>query len=213
MRLKRLPARYMLDLDLPMTLEVEQIGRGMFCTAYRDVRSLETVYLLVDEEKDLSKEILKSCAGPYFPQLLELGQIGDRTLYRTAYYSKLRASSKVAWREYRAAAKAREAAYSETLRKMPHNQAMSNYGGVVMARTIEILQEQEPQLEALADALDTLADRASNYGTGYVFEFAPRNLAVSDGGELILLDPVFNMEETERQRVAARKRHQQRSRW
>jgi hypothetical protein len=44
------------------------------------------------------------------------------------------------------------------------------------------------------DALRVLVDTASNYGSSFVFEFAARNLASDEAGNMVLLDPLYDQE-------------------
>jgi len=46
--------------------------------------------------------------------------------------------------------------------------------------------------EPVRDALRELIDAAANYGSTYFVEFAPRNLATDDQGNLVLLDVMFD---------------------
>lgn len=64
-------------------------------------------------------------------------------------------------------------------------------GRYVNQHTLDLLKNRVS--DTLLESLQDISDSASNYGASYVFEFAPRNLAV-DGGQLILLDPVFDVE-------------------
>lgn len=204
--LKSLPKRFTLNTGSEWA-EVEQIGRGRFCTAYRDISSTD-VYLVVKEEiGDYSKRILGDCSGPYFPKLEYLGPYSSCEVFKTTYYRKLTAKSKQAWKEFRACQKARDEAWSQTLNQY-RQQSVSQLGQVCIGKTLDILRDAGSVSEELLEALEELASAAGNYGSGYTFEFAARNLAVDENDHLILLDPVFDLETTERDRITALKRRQ-----
>lgn len=191
------------------TVTVERIGKGRFCTAYRDVAS-DTVYLFVAEDQgDYSKEILKYLRGtPYIPDLEYLWDYQTRLVYRTKYYPRLTAASKLAWAQYKALAKCLEDARTECTQRRPAHVAWYQDGHHIMYRTVELLRERYPESEELTGTLDTLVSWASSYGASYCFEFWPRNLGTDTNGGLILLDPIFDMETVAKDRAEHLKRHQ-----
>lgn len=79
-------------------------------------------------------------------------------------------------------------------------------------QVVECAAESPDVPPGLVRALEILADNAANYGADWTFEFAPRNLATTSKGHLILLDVLFSMELVARQRAAAQKRRESRSR-
>jgi hypothetical protein len=210
MRLRQLPARYAFTLDDQRTIEVERIGQGRFTTAYRAVSDLNLVYLAVNEERgDYSKHILADCdTNPHLPIVRALGELNDRQVYATQYYRPLTASSKQAWQEFKAIAAARETAWAEVIRAQQGKMRVCDCGYLVMARTLELLHGSIS--DDLYTALAAIQDAAGNYGSSYVYEFAKRNLAVSDDGRLILLDPIFDLATIEREQAEARKRSERR---
>jgi hypothetical protein len=206
-RIKQLAPRYHLTPNEGPSIEVERIGRGRYCTAYRDLSGdRRRVYLRVKPE-DNSKHILSDCPqNPYLPELEQIGSIGDDDLWRTWFYNRLTARAKHAWAEYRILQKAQEEVRGIRFQDRP-GYALGAWGYDAMAAIIERVQ---PQSERLAEVLQTICDSAANYGSSYTFEFAPRNLATDDNGYLILLDPVFDLEEVMRANHEARKRAERR---
>ena len=59
---------------------------------------------------------------------------------------------------------------------------------------------------AVAEALESVMSTAANYGSDYAFEFAPRNLATDDQGNLVLLDVVFSLDARKAQLREKRKK-------
>jgi hypothetical protein len=57
------------------------------------------------------------------------------------------------------------------------------------------------------EALRILIDTAANYGSDYVFEFSPRNLATDDAGNLVLLDVLYDRERLAQMRREAAKKY------
>lgn len=187
--LRRLTPRYMLTLEGIGGVEVTRIGKGQFCTAYRCTNNEDRVYLVVDDERgDYSKDILADCDGPYFPELEKVGDLRGKTVWRTHYYRRLKASDTAAWQQFKLMAGCNLQARAEIL------SGHADYvyrGREAVDRTIDLVRVTDAEL---ADALQVLADAAANYGSSYTFEFAVRNLAVDSDGHLILLDPVFDLE-------------------
>lgn len=200
-----LPTNYTLE---HRPVEVEQIGKGRFCTAYRAIADQSIVYLLVAESQgDYSKEILSHCSpSPYLPQIEQLGEIGDRRLYQTRYYHPLKAKHRTAWQQFRLLQSAAETARKETIQHLMQHWWMR--GHECMQRTIELLEDTIPA--DLSSTLEHLATWAGDYAQSYTFEFAARNLAVDDDGHLILLDPIFDMETIGKQRIASARRRERR---
>ena len=215
--LKALRPQFHLEIDGSATV-VQQIGRGRFTTAYRPVTDLphDLVYLFVREEHgDYSKRILEEAAKgeppevrDYLPVLEHLGarevvngyprtSTGELAVFRTRFYLPLTAKHVRAWREFKALVAARDEAWREQI-NWQDRRWMQN-GHAVMDRTIDLLDKRGEVPPALIEALRAIRDAAGNYGASYVFEFAKRNIGIRGaGGNLILLDPVFDIETVQR---------------
>lgn len=185
---------------------VIRIGRGRFCTAYRSVKTPDVVWLVVKQhEGDYSKEILRDIRNPHVPKLEWAGDFGESAVWKTRYYRKLTAKHKQAWKDYRTLSRARIEAWDK------HACDHTTVRGI---NTIDaVLTGVKPLIsEDLYGALESIRDACTNYGGSYVFEFAPRNLAVNDTDRLILLDPVFDLYTIERDHNKRIKKAQA-SRW
>lgn len=187
------------DHDVPIM--AERIGKGAFCTAYRDTTQPAVVYLDVNE-MDASKEILSTCEGPHFPELERIGCIGDRYLWRTKYYRRLRAGDRAAWAEFKKLAASWQWVQSNGGHQHRPGYAVGAYGYDQACSITDHYEENGGQPSIVA-ALRQLCDACCNYGSHYALEFAARNLAVDEAGTLILLDPVFNLEEIIRKRTSS----------
>lgn len=184
---------------------VQRLGAGTWCTAYRDMGDPTRVYLSIKE--DPSKEILRMAAGPHVPQLEQIGYLGDNVLWRTTFYHRLTAKHRTAWKQFRLLQRAAADPEILAIRNRP-GFARNSWGHDTMqAIAAYVDRAGEKQL---GEALARIADAACNYGLTYVFEFAVRNLAVDTDENLILLDPVFNMDVIEAKYNEAAKR---RRRW
>ena len=206
------------------TIKAEKIGQGRFVTAYRSLADPSVVYLRSRGEHpeygcDYSKEVLANCdVMTHLPRVEREGSIGDDYLFTCPYYSRLTAAHKTAWKQYKLLAKLREDAWRAVVMPKSHEGGISRYGSDVNLHVIHALGEHLSMLEqsnkldeyvncnVLLSALQEIVDAAINYGHDYVFEFAPRNLAVDESGRLILLDPIFSLEYMERERNAKAKR-------
>jgi hypothetical protein len=105
------------------------------------------------------------------------------------YQVPLRAANKVAWADYR------------TLERCWRglHWADRQFGYVAMEKVLECAEGVVSP--GVFEALETLRDYASDYGSDYTFEFAPRNLGVDKNGTMILLDVVFSMASIQRIRA------------
>lgn len=209
MEYKLRPRPRVFDLAWGGTHEpVQQLGKGRFCTAYQSLNRADLVWLVVQQHHgDYSKEILIEAgmeSNRYIPQLEHVGDMGEATVYQTRFYHKLTAVSKGAWREYRILQRAREAVW----RTVPTGPCKGLDVMDAIIKAVECAVSGE-----LLEALAQIRDSCTNYGQSYTFEFAPRNLAVNDDGGLILLDPVFNLETIERDRITAERKRRAHARY
>lgn len=169
------------------------LGKGMFCQAFR---RLDTGRVLCFCKEDFTKEILTwdQCKLPHIPDVTRVDRMDDADyIYEMPYYEKLTASNKAAWSAY----KALDAAWEQGRRKAigkgaKTNQSFHALGADINRYTIEAAKTAGNVPEAIIEALEAIADSASNYGQHYTFEFAPRNLKVDADGNLILLDVIFD---------------------
>ena len=209
------------DPDGRTEIPVKQIGKGMFSRAYLTKTGTPYVYPKTTEMDggDYSKRQLYELSrdgdhSPYLPRLVEVGCDDDNAcFYRMPYYrAPLRKKdSAKAWAQYRMLYTCWVEARVEVFRGKSTQQCIFS-GHQIMDYVVECAEEWGA-LPGLVRALDPLRGAASNYGSDYSFEFAPRNLATTDAGHLILLDCVFSLEVVEKQRRAEERRAQARRGW
>ncbi len=184
------------DLDSGDTAPLRQIGKGAFATVYEVVGKPDRVVAIVpDCKQDFSKELLARIwederGNPHIPYVRRLGSLPDSEAFvMPRYQVPLRAANKVAWADYR------------TLERCWRglHWADRQFGYVAMEKVLECAEGVvSPEV---FEALETLRDYASDYGSDYTFEFAPRNLGVDKNGTMILLDVVFSMASIQRIRA------------
>lgn len=184
------------------TQQASYLGKGMFCTAWRLVNEPQTVWCFCGE--DTSKEILASCDPlPHIPVVQRIDSMEDADyIFSMPFYHPLKSANKEAWAQYRALAVALEEADRQ---QAPQRMKRAWYDGGYNTR--EYVAENAQVKEPVKAAIREIADQCCNYGDEYTFEFSPRNLAVDDNGELILLDIVFNARSVWKEQQAAIKKH------
>jgi hypothetical protein len=167
--------------------------------------------------------------NPHLPKVERFGNVGDMNVYVMPLYNSpfRKADSPEGWKDFSAIKKCREQAWRDIsqrgttyreeyappiggifaggIRRVGRPPDMTHRGYDVNVATVECAKASGVR-PAVVEALDVLTDTASNYGASQVFEFAPRNLATDDEGNLVFLDPLFDMEQLERQRAEARRR-------
>jgi hypothetical protein len=194
-------------------IRVKQIGKGSFTTAYVTTEAPTPRVFLVASDEVVDKEILASAhdaapTNPHLPRVEKFGYTtGDQTIYvMPLYRAPLRkADSPEGWRDFSILKKCREQAWSEVSKSARGLGAMTHRGYDVNEATLACAEASGVR-PAVLEALRALVDTASNYGASQVFEFAARNLATDADGNLVLLDPLFDMERLERQRREATKK-------
>lgn len=189
------------------TVAVSPLGKGSFTKAFLGADGF--VYLFTREGEDTgdySKEILANIdsSNPYLPKVETMGYFDGGRVYRMPRYNVplRKGDSATAWAEYKILAKCRETAYLKVMTQTRRSGSIGiwNYGYTIADETMACAEGDFPEV---VEALQELADAMVNYGTGYTFEFAPRNLGTDASGHLILLDVTYDMEAMEKKRQAA----------
>lgn len=171
-----------ITLDSGEIVQVERIGKGRFSTAWR---SGETVYLKTSDA-DYSKEIMSVLAedsprNRHLPECKFLSHDdGQFKWYVMPFYKPLTAKNKQAWDDFKALSKVSE----------EHNSYKAEAADIRQNFQDEVLASNFSQ--EIKDAVVQLCDAAANYGD-YSIEIARRNCAVDTDGNLILLDPLFDL--------------------
>ena len=188
------------------TISVKKIGKGMFSTAYLGTDG--RVYLVTkDDGGDYAKEILAMIyddgdRSPYIPPVKREGMTNDASVFSMPLYKAplRKADSPKAWAQYRTLMRCWSQAQTVVRKRLGYRERMTYYGYDIMVQTVECAEVDKDATPGLIRALELLRDAAANYGSDWSFEFAPRNLATTKGGNLVLLDALFSMELVERRR-------------
>lgn len=193
--LKMLPPRAQLTLPDGATVEVEKIGKGRYTTAWRNSHY---VYLQT-HENDSSKELLSRLPdNPHLPKVECLGIFDGNSpyrLFREPLYQPLTAKHRKAWELFKLVKTARDEAERESrharawTRSDPGTDAME-LNQLFEDKIVDATYIPEP----LKDAVRKLTYACANYGA-YCIEITKKNCAVDADGNLILLDPCFDLAE------------------
>lgn len=179
--------------------KAEYIGKGMFAKVYRALDGDRRVYAFVTG--CYMKEAISDVDHVHVPAIMRHNDVSiysETQVFSMPFYNKLTAKDKDAWETYKELKDACEQAKQEIIWPKIHSvrNVWSVYGMDAAQRTIDILREKGTVSTDILDALQIIWDNVSNYGQSCTFEFAPRNLAVDDEGNLILLDIAFDTEKT-----------------
>lgn len=190
-------------------VQTERLHSGEFCTAYLD-KSTNDVFIFMNVEKMCpGKEILTFCdPSGHIPPMLHVDdtevrstfKITEYRVWRTTFSGALQARSKKAWAQYKTLKKAWEVTLEEMLKNHPHkwNEPQKyfaeqlDFDDMVMP-FLDLLQMWNVDADLVKD-LSRLYSVGSMYGASMWWEFAPRNLGVSDTGELVLRDIALDRE-------------------
>lgn len=167
--------------------EVERLGCGMHSTCYREVAGDRRVFA-VQKSAAQDKEVLV-CAresaprNQHLPEVERLeflgGQValGGRNVFVMPFYEvPLKREHEQAWKDYELLKLCRDDYY---------------YDGCMLKCAEDIGVSPK-----VVEALHVLRKEALKITRHYTFEFAPRNLTVNEQGDLVLLDVLYDMQET-----------------
>jgi hypothetical protein len=171
---------------------VHRIGQGRYCTAWKN--GTGQVWLQVNE-KDFSKEILAHLTeslphNPHLPKVKYVGDFSVYRLYQSPQYFPLTAKSKDAWNMFKALSSA-----WNTVKFVSHFPPRSAYDDAAAikdkfcAKVAELFPDSP-----IYEAVDALVTQSYNYGA-YTIEVTKKNSAVDAVGNLVLLDPLFDLQE------------------
>ncbi len=169
-----------LDGDIP----VKRIGKGAFATVYREQAGAKRVFAFTGDET-YDKEIATQATipgNPHLPAVESYGSTATEKVYVMPFYKTpfKKADSPQGWADYVAAKKCLKEAM-----------AKRDWGYPANFETVECAKKRAIS-PAVVEALESLMSTAANYGSDYAFEFAPRNLATDEAGNLVLLDAVYS---------------------
>lgn len=174
-------------------LKLNPLKSGSFTAAYRFAEEPDSV-LLVVQPGAADKELARDAAdlhptNPHLPRVEKLGSLDDgRALYRAPFYRApfLNARANVVARVERQGLKECSS---------PGRVPASATGYERCRRVVEKFDRWTRERgvgSAVAEALDALVTASTNYSEEYRLEFQARNLATDAGGNLILLDVLYN---------------------
>lgn len=179
--------------------ECAKLSKGSFCTAYRSIANPSTVYLIVANCQDYSKEILKLVGEcKHLPTMQYIDEFegywrNGRTketlevsyvIYQTTYSTTL---DKKEHKDTKALAQAKRLAehwdiiHYSTLYKENRHQ-------IQIPMMIDRIKVDGNLPNSLAEALECIWSWASSYDKEAYLEFPLCNLAISEDGGLILRD-------------------------
>lgn len=222
------------SLNLGENVPLKLIGKGHFTKAYQRLDMLDEV-VVVTKDDTYDKTILAEAhaddpKNPHLPHVVRRGNARDYAVYTVPWYKAplRKADSPKAWADYTAIKKCLEAGWKAVRAKSATYYEKHDPGipGLVGPRMVGRVRypsfthegysiaygtwecaSADPRISRpLVNALESIMQTMANYGSSYVFEFSPRNLATDPAGHLVLLDPIFDMEAIERDRAAARGR-------
>lgn len=181
-------------------VEVERLGKGRYTTAWANCSN---VYLQT-HEKDYSKEILSRIEPmKHLPQVKLLGEMQPPwRLYQEPKYEPLMASERKAWEDF----KVLTSLIDDTRKALIYNRFNQPWDAYSFNGHFLELVECSLNVSAdLKDAIRELINAAGNYSQ-YCIEITKKNCAVDGDGNLILLDPLFDLDEV-RSSMKARADH------
>jgi hypothetical protein len=190
-------------------IPARKLGTGFFTKAYLETGVKNPhVYLFTREEGayDFSKRMLSEIVrfegrSPYLPHVVHVGWATTHTpglrppygsqnytVYRLPLYRAplQKSDSAKAWRQYNVLAQC----WKEGLRRAGYARRS---GFLVMMAVTECARAKPTAPAGLVRALELLTNHARVYEGNHSFEFSPRNLATTRGGQLILLDTVYSI--------------------
>jgi hypothetical protein len=190
-------------------VDADRIGKGMFKTVFKSKKprkdGQDVVAITSDGSFDheiLSYACDRSPKSRHIPCTKFVGYIDDQRVYTMQLYkSPLRKTdSPKAWEQYKMLKEASEKAARKHRSRNP-DMALDEYRA-----TIENYKKMPGHSKAIARALDYIEDASANYGTSFLWEFTPRNLATDKSGNLILLDAFFDVRQAMKIRDARMKK-------
>jgi hypothetical protein len=186
-------------------IKMHQIGKGSFSVAMVEDEvpaALAPRVFLFSADDVYDKELLAMAhevdpSNPHLPKVERFGYTQDKAIFVMPLYKApfRKTDSPVGWRDYALLKKCRDKVYG--VRKSGYEVNEDVYA------CAEAAGVRPPVLEALRILVDT----AANYGSDYVFEFSPRNLATDDAGNLVLLDVLYDRERLAQMRREAAKKY------
>lgn len=164
-------------------IAAEFLGAGSFSTAYKYNEDVYIYTKVGNNNTDYSKMAIAEWAdldNQHMPQIEKIDSNDDNYyLYRMPFYYPLTAKSCKAWNEYK------------KLKSAWYNSSDNRFGYIRNQNIINECYNQNVD-SSIIDALESINNACTNYDDCYFFEFSPRNLAIDESGNLILLDVIFN---------------------
>jgi hypothetical protein len=200
------------SLNLDENIPLKQIGKGHFAVAYQRLDMLDEV-VVVTKDDTYDKNILAEAHAddpdnPHIPAVVMRGHTDEKSIYTIPWYKAplRKGDSAKAWAQYTAIKKCLTSAWDTTRKRRGRETdgRLTFEGHAVADLTVECARAAKVSAR-LCNALESIQGTMANYGASYVFEFVPRNLATDAKGNLVLLDPMFDMEVVQKNREAAQR--------
>lgn len=182
----------------PEVIPVTVIGKGLFKKVFKAQNS-DRVFILnnggISGYEDYSCEILSRCKKTIFlPQLRQVGHTNTGTVYETVLYKKFKKANvkNRHWQLYTLLRDInRDFKYIETY------EAYLN-----MRKTIQKIKKDARSTRTFVDTIMDIEYNTANYNCTWDFEFSPRNLGVDKNGNLVLIDPIYDLELVRKYRMS-----------
>jgi hypothetical protein len=174
------------------SLRLEGIGHGHFSTAYLH-RETNNVYLYT--KNDPTKEMIAQyCEGQHIPVVEYVTTFPtsgeyDIEVYKMPFYRTIAAKDTVAWAVLKELIRVRREAVNKVAPRWPKRGFRWETDGIEVAQYVA---DNANVPDSVKEALTTLVNGMRSYGDSYTFEFAKRNVAVDENGDIILRDVCFD---------------------
>jgi hypothetical protein len=169
------------------------LGKGMFCNAFKGEDG--KVYLLIKEfqnDFDYSKEAIAQWGDSdnrHVPSIETFGQYTvngkEYLVFRMPFYEKLTSKNIEAWKTFKALK------HCENLLKFS-NEYSNLHPSFKYYQISRDIIEKACIGEEYKQALTSILEAGSNYGSEYALEFSKVNLSIDGEGNLIFRDVLFN---------------------
>jgi hypothetical protein len=187
-------------------IPMKRIGKGAFAEVYREQVPPGRVFAFTDDDV-YDKEIAALVRGqqpdnPHVPAVEKFGHTRDKTVYSMPYYkSPLRkGDSPRGWEDFK------------KLQGCAETVSLNQRGHEISNEVVDCAKGSHVSPAVVVEALEGLNDWAQNHSDQYMFEFAPRNVATDEHGNLVLLDVLFDRDNLARARRKAQKAREKRER-
>lgn len=173
----------------------EYLGSGRFTTAFRTgPRDMILYTFFSDKCKSILAQTYKEhgVENPHLPCVTRVGKLTieglPANIYRARYYKKIYKSNLT--NTNKRIVRLLQEAHDDACHEFPHNIVRSKKA----QEFNELIAQTEGLPSKLTEALHCLADVALDWGDNYIFDnFHTRNWGLNNRGDLVMIDPMFDM--------------------